>query len=80
MLATTLILAVEEIDPNQVTPGVEGFIATGLFAVVSLLLLLDMVRRIRRVRYREEARVNIDAEEAANGLIESVNKETGNTP
>jgi hypothetical protein len=80
MLTTTLLIAVEEIDPNQVTPGVEGFIATGLFAVVSLLLIIDMVRRMRRVRYREEARQNIDAEEAAAGLIDSVNKQTGNTP
>lgn len=80
MLTTTLLTAVDKIDPNQVTPGVEGFVATGLFAIVSLLLIIDMVRRMRRLRYREEARVNIDAEEAAAGLIDSVNAETGNKP
>ena len=78
-MQSALILA-EKIDPNGVTPGVVGFVITAAVAILSLLLILDMVRRMRRVRYREEARLNVDAEEAAAGLIDSVNKETGNTP
>ncbi|MRX45480.1 hypothetical protein [Agromyces kandeliae] len=64
--ALTLVAAAEEeFDPNDVTPGVVGFIATILIMVAVLLLVLDMVRRIRRVNYRAEARERIAAEEAA---------------
>jgi hypothetical protein len=57
--------AEEEFDPNDVTPGVIGFIVTIAIMAVVLLLVLDMVRRIRRVNYRAEARERIAAEEAA---------------
>lgn len=69
--AVTSLIAVaaeEEFDPNDVTPGVEGFVITFLVMAVVLLLVLDMVRRIRRVNYRAEARERIEAEEReANG-------------
>jgi hypothetical protein len=51
-------------DPNLITPGVIGFAITFLIAVATVVLLLDMTRRVRRVRYREEARERIAAEEA----------------
>ncbi|GAA1056656.1 hypothetical protein GCM10017608_21470 [Agromyces luteolus] len=64
--AITLVAAAEEeFDPNDVTPGVVGFIATILIMVAVLLLVLDMVRRIRRVNYRAEAQERLAAEEAA---------------
>ncbi|MFC9919410.1 hypothetical protein [Agromyces binzhouensis] len=64
--ALTLVAAAEEeFDPNDVTPGVVGFIATILIMAAVLLLVIDMVRRIRRVNYRAEARERIAAEEAA---------------
>ncbi|GAA4052353.1 MULTISPECIES: hypothetical protein [Agromyces] len=66
--AVTALLAVaaeEEFDPNDVTPGVEGFVITFIVMAVVLLLVLDMVRRIRRVNYRAEARERLDAEERA---------------
>jgi hypothetical protein len=50
---------------DQVTPGVVGFVVTFLVAVAVVLLVIDMVRRIRRVRYREEIAQKLDAEEAA---------------
>lgn len=53
------------VDDDQVTPGVIGFIVTGVFAVLVLLLVVDMVRRMRGVRFREEVRERLDAEEAA---------------
>jgi hypothetical protein len=53
------------IDPNIVTPGVVGFIATILVAVVTILLVWDMVRRIRRQRYQAEIEAKLDAEQAA---------------
>ncbi|MDQ1513737.1 MAG: hypothetical protein QOC59_1579 [Microbacteriaceae bacterium] len=41
-------------NPDVVTPGVAGFITVFLIAVVTVLLILDMTRRIRRARYRGE--------------------------
>ena len=49
----------------QVTPGVAGFIAIALVAVVTILLVIDMTRRIRRTRYRAEIRERLEAEAAA---------------
>ncbi|UYN83689.1 MAG: hypothetical protein KIT89_00085 [Microcella sp.] len=50
-------------DPNTVTPGVVGFIAIALVAIASIFLLVDMSRRIRRVRYRGEVRERLEAEQ-----------------
>lgn len=49
-------------NPDDVTPGVIGFGFTALFAIVVILLGLDMYRRIRRVRFREEIRQDIESE------------------
>ena len=76
-MQSALILA-EKIDPNGVTPGVVGFVITALVAIGSLLLILDMVRRMRRLRYREEAKNNVDAEVAVDKLIESIEDESKN--
>ena len=58
-------------DANAVTPGVVGFIATFFIAAVTVLLLLDMTRRVRRVRYRAEAQEKIAAEAAEAGSAEA---------
>lgn len=50
-------------DPNTVTPGVEGFIAIALVAIGAIFLIVDMTRRIRRVRYRGELREQLEAEQ-----------------
>jgi hypothetical protein len=64
----------EGISEDQVTPGLLGFIMTAFFVVATALLIVDMVRRIRRVRYRaqvEEERIaaaaaaDVEAAEAA---------------
>lgn len=60
-----------EVDPVLVTPGVIGFVVTFLVAMGSLVLILDMVRRVRRVRYRAEIAERLDAEEAAKGSRDS---------
>ncbi len=49
-------------DPNLVSPGVIGFIVIFLIAAATVLLAIDMTRRIRRVRYRDEAQQKIAAE------------------
>jgi hypothetical protein len=57
--------AAEELDPILVTPGVIGFFATFFIAGMTVLLIFDLVRRIRRSRYREEVGLLLDAEVAA---------------
>jgi len=42
------------VDQNAVTPGVVGFLAILFVTLVTVLLIVDMTRRIRRVRYRNE--------------------------
>lgn len=66
MLAT-LAQAAPAFDPESVTPGVIGFAATAVVAIAVCFLLFDMNRRVRRVRYREEVRAEIAAEQAAAG-------------
>lgn len=51
-----------EVDPNSVTPGVVGFVVTLVVGLGVLLLIMDMVRRIRRVRYRAMVNEQLDAE------------------
>jgi Na+-transporting methylmalonyl-CoA/oxaloacetate decarboxylase gamma subunit len=51
-------------DPNSVTPGVIGFLVTFVFIVLIVLLVRDMVRRVRRTQYRAEVNERLDAEEA----------------
>jgi hypothetical protein len=60
-----VIFAADELDPNLITPGAVGFIATLFVAAMTVLLVFDMVRRIRRSRYREEVGIMLDAEIAA---------------
>ena len=47
------------LSEDQITPGTWGFLLTAFEVVLTILLIVDMVRRLRRVRYRaqvEEAR------------------------
>jgi len=56
-----------EVDPNSVTPGAIGFVVTFAIAAAVVGLIFDMVRRVRRVRYRSEINEKLDAE--ANPLV-----------
>lgn len=52
------------LSEDQVTPGTWGFVLTAFIVVLTTFLIVDMVRRIRRVRYRaqaEEARMTAEA-------------------
>lgn len=49
-------------DPNSVTPGPLGFLVVFAIAVLTVLLILDMTRRVRRARYRGEIRERLDRE------------------
>lgn len=50
---------------DLVTPGPWGFAAIAFIAIAVILLVFDMLRRIRRGRYREEVNAELDAEEQA---------------
>lgn len=72
VLAGALVLASTSKSPTlpastvpdvDVTPGVIGFIAIAAVAVATILLVVDMTRRIRRTRYRAEIRERLEAEE-----------------
>ena len=52
-------------DPDTVTPGVWGFVAILFVTVATILLILDMLRRVRRTRYRGEVREQLERERAA---------------
>jgi hypothetical protein len=51
-----------QFDPDTVTPGFVGFIATFGVALIVILLVIDMVRRVRRVNYREQVRRQLEDE------------------
>jgi uncharacterized membrane protein len=53
------------IDEDLVTPGPWGFAVMAVLGIIVVLLVIDMLRRIRRARYRSEVREDLDAEEAA---------------
>ena len=56
-------------DPNKVynSPGLIGFFAVFLMMLAATFLILDMVRRVRRVRYRTEIQEKLAGEAAVKG-------------
>ncbi|MFK4806325.1 hypothetical protein ACI3KX_10685 [Microbacterium sp. ZW CA_36] len=54
-----------EVDPDIVTPGVVGFVVTAFIAIAVILLVWDMMRRIRRGRVRADIQEELDAEAQA---------------
>ncbi|MBG6054830.1 hypothetical protein IWX81_001220 [Salinibacterium sp. CAN_S4] len=55
-------------DVNLITPGVVGFAVTFVIAIATVLLLVDMTRRVRKVRYRGEIREQLAIEQAEQAL------------
>ena len=69
MFVTLLLAATPSPTPKTpnvdlVTPGVWGFIITFCIGVATIVLIWDMMRRVRRTRYRAEVNARLDAEEA----------------
>ncbi|MDZ8172081.1 hypothetical protein [Microbacterium xanthum] len=64
-LATAMPISAEVVDPDLVTPGPWGFLVFALLGVVVILLITDMMRRIRRGRIRADLDEQLDAEQAA---------------
>jgi hypothetical protein len=65
-------LPASTVPDEAVTPGVWGFVAIAFVAIATVLIIVDMTRRVRRTRYRGEVRERIEAEasQAAAGLDE----------
>lgn len=53
------------VPDELVTPGVWGFVITFLLVVAVVLLIIDMVRRVRRVTYRAQVKEQLAAEAEA---------------
>ncbi|WP_232481565.1 hypothetical protein [Arthrobacter sp. YN] len=72
------------LSEDQVTPGTWGFVLTAFIVILTTFLIVDMVRRIRRVRYRaqvEEARLADEEGRAAEGqAAEAGQPADGGTP
>jgi hypothetical protein len=64
-------------DENLITPGVIGFAVTFLIALATVFLLIDMSRRMRRVRYRSEIREQLEAERLLGGSESTGGKPAG---
>ncbi|WP_066040439.1 hypothetical protein [Herbiconiux solani] len=68
LVATSVVTVLADVttpDPDTVTPGIIGFVATFGIALITLFLIIDMVRRVRRVNYRAQVREELEAELAA---------------
>lgn len=67
-----LAAATPTTDPANTyySPGTIGFIMTFLLVVGAVLIIFDMVRRVRRVRYRAEIQERLDAEAAEKPVAE----------
>lgn len=70
-LATTPSPTPTPTIPNDdlVTPGVGGFITVFLIAAAVVLLVFDMLRRVRRTTYKAEIRERLEAEQEANRAV-----------
>lgn len=64
---TSTLIPPIEVDPNLVTPGIAGFIATFVVGIGVLLIILDMNRRVRRNRYRAEISERLDEDTRSEG-------------
>lgn len=65
-------------DPAETfySPGTIGFIATFGVTAGAVLLIFDMVRRVRRVRYRAEISAKLEAEAQSSSAPEQATPAT----
>jgi flagellar biosynthesis/type III secretory pathway M-ring protein FliF/YscJ len=59
------------VDPDLVTPGPWGFVIIALVGLAVIVLVWDMMRRIRRGRVRADIREELEAEEQAAAAMEA---------
>ncbi|MGG5171962.1 hypothetical protein ACQR35_07255 [Pseudarthrobacter sp. J1738] len=66
------------LSEDQVTPGLLGFLLTAFIVILTTFLIVDMVKRIRRVRYRGEVQEAREAE--LRGEQDAAASELGESP
>ena len=81
LLAATPVPS-ETADPANTwySPGTIGFVMTFIVVVAALALMFDMVRRVRRVRYRAEIQAKLDAEAGESSLASQGTKSAAAKP
>jgi hypothetical protein len=62
-----MFLAEDTLTQQTIDPGPVAFVAIVFVGVVTLLLLADMIRRMRKVNMRAEINEKLDAEEKNSG-------------
>jgi hypothetical protein len=67
--ATPSPVPTSNVSDDLVTPGVWGFAITAFIMIAVILLILDMVRRLRRLNYRAEIRQRLEDEAAAASAV-----------
>jgi hypothetical protein len=60
-----MFLAEDTLTQQTIDPGPVAFVAILFVGIVTLLLLADMIRRMRKVNMRAEINEKLDAEESA---------------
>ncbi|MDJ0378338.1 hypothetical protein [Cryobacterium sp. PH31-L1] len=85
ILLINVVLAVTptpdpDFDPTTVTPGVIGFVAFFFVAAATVLLCLDVVRRIRRTTYRAQIKERLEAEIAERDADSTSPSTSGDKP
>ncbi|WP_231637202.1 hypothetical protein [Microbacterium sp. No. 7] len=68
------------VDPESVTPGFAGFVAIAILALAVVALVLDMLRRVRRAKYRSMINEELDAELAEQQGSSATGTATGESP
>ncbi|GAB3280702.1 hypothetical protein GCM10027449_21620 [Sinomonas notoginsengisoli] len=51
------------LSEDMITPGTWGFIATAFVVVLTIFLIVDMVRRLRRIRYKAQVEEALASEQ-----------------
>ncbi|WP_261624425.1 hypothetical protein [Nesterenkonia marinintestina] len=53
----------EGLEESDITPGIEGFLFTALIVVLLIFIVRDMIRRMRRMKYRAQIEAEADGDE-----------------
>lgn len=51
------------LEESDITPGIEGFLFTALIAFLLVIVVRDLVKRMRRMKYRTQIEAEIAGEE-----------------
>lgn len=52
------------LEESDITPGIAGFLFTALMAFLLVVVVRDLVKRMRRMKYRSQLDEDLDADEA----------------